>query len=156
MGARSETDAVHDVYRDYEKELQEFIKGMNPQVNQIGIAVFINDAFNCMDLFSHQDVLERLWNKLLKSYAMEALEMKQERKSREQDIESVLAALYEAEVMEYPSVGLGKDIRLKKERFIAAGLIYEENVMHLAAFQIDRRARSEGLIARPSRRQRGL
>ena len=156
MDASSTTDAIHDVYTKYEGELEGFIAGLRPLENQTGIAVFINGAFNCLDMFGHHDVLNRLWKKLLTSYAMEALEMKNAKPKRAKavNIEAVLTSLQEAELNQYPSVGLGTDIRLHNKSYMAAGLIFEEQVLHLAAFRNPEPSRENGGIAQPSRRRR--
>ncbi|MEQ8200689.1 MAG: DUF6569 family protein [Syntrophomonadaceae bacterium] len=162
MNVDSHTDAMHDVYRKYEKELDEFIAGLRPQENQSGLAVFISGRFNCLDLFGHPDVLGKLWDKLLKSYAMEALEQKKARapKPKEVGIGPLLASLQGAELNQYPSVGLGTDVRLLSPEYMSAGLIYEEMVLHLAAFPRDDRDQqphprnNSGNLAQPSRRRR--
>lgn len=162
MKVDSHTDAMHDVYRQYEEELDEFVAGLQPQEGQTGLAVFINGRFNCLDLFSHPEVLGQLWGKLLKSYAMDALEQKKARtpKPKEVDIGPLLAALQGAELNQYPSVGLGTDVRLLSPEYMSAGLIYEENVLHLAVFPRDDREEqprprsNSGNLAQPSRRRR--
>ncbi|NMC26672.1 MAG: hypothetical protein GYA42_00835 [Syntrophomonadaceae bacterium] len=155
MGMSSETDAMHDVYRQYKKELDEFIAGLRPIDNQTGIAVLINGKFTCLDIFSHADVLAKLWEKLLKSYAMEALEQKELKttRSRSGKIEPLLNELQEAELNQYPSVGLGTDIRLMSKKYMAAGLIAGERVLHLAAFPKWERKTESSRFAQPSRRR---
>jgi len=156
MGSRSQTDAMHDVFSQYEGELDDYITGLKPMDGQMGIAVYINGSFNCMDIFSHPEVLERLWKKLLKSYAMEALELKRESKKnpQAQRFDQLLAALRDTELLSYPSVGLGQDVRLKSRHYIAAGLVADDMVLHLAAFQNHPEAKHDSPIARPSRRRR--
>lgn len=163
MKVDSHTDAMHDVYRRYEKELDQFIAGLQPQEGQIGLAVFINGRFNCLDLFSHPDVLGRVWSKLLKSYAMEALEQKKARaaKLKPVSIAPLLDSLQGAELNQYPSVGLGTDVRLLSPEYMSAGLIYEEQILHLVVFPRDSHSAekpnartSSSNLAQPSRRRR--
>lgn len=155
MGMSSETDAMHDVYRRFKKELDEFIAGLRPLENQTGIAVLIDGKFTCLDIFSHADVLAKLWEKLLKSYAMEALEQKELKttRSRSGKIGPLLNELQEAELSQYPSVGLGTDVRLMSKKYMAAGLIAGERVLHLAAFPKWEQKTESGRFARPSRRR---
>lgn len=156
MGSSSETSAMHDVFSQYERELDDFVAGIKPRDGQVGIAVYINGAFNCLDIFSHPEVLERLWNKLLKSYAMETLELRREgnKKFQLQSFEPLRVDLREAQLQSYPSVGLGQDIRLKSTNYMAAGLVVDDLVLHLAAFQNYPQASLESPIARPGRRRR--
>jgi len=156
MDAHSTTDAIHDVYVSYESELADFIAGLQPLEKQVGVGVFVSGIFNCLDIFSHPDVLKRLWNKLLGSYAMEALEMKNVKASISSatGIETVLKPLQGAEQEQYPSVGLGTDIRLHSISYIAAGLVFEEQVLHLAAFRNSETRQAKGGFAQPSHRRR--
>lgn len=156
MGVNSHTDAMNDVYKKYQKELDEFISGLRPDPNQSGLAVFINGKFTCLDIFSHPDVLGKLWTKLLKSYAMEALEQKQPKSTRTRtaQIDPLMTSLQRSKLEQYPSVGLGTDIRLTSKGYMAAGLIYEEKVLHLAAFPNVEPAMENGNLAQPSRRRR--
>lgn len=158
MKASSKTDAMHDVYRQYENELDDFVNGLHPIDGQVGLAVFINGEFNCLDIFSHPDVLKKLWTKLIKSYAMEALEKMKSKPNhvKVNVVDSLLTSLKGAEVSQYPSVGLGTDIRLTSKEYLAAGLIFEEQVLHLAAFPKFEQSGDKGSspLAQPSRRRR--
>ncbi len=155
MSSRSITGAVHDVYQNMKVELEGFTRDLNPSSNQIGIAVFINDYFNCMDVFTHPDVLARLWDKLLTSYAMEAAELGQhgKRRSTPKRMDEVLDALKLAEVREFPSVGRGTDLRLKGTHLIGAALSADDILMHLALFQSFGAAKKNETYARPSQRR---
>jgi hypothetical protein len=86
---------------------------------------------------------------------MEALEVKYDNKRAGElpTMDLILAELVNAEVSNYP-VGLGQDLRFKGERYMAAGFFYEDNILHLAAFQNEQQARFEGRMARPSSRHR--
>ena len=155
MSSRSITGAMHDVYQNLKVKLDGFTRDLNPSSNQIGIAVFINDYFNCMDVFTHSDVLARLWNKLLTSYAMEAAELGQhgKRRSTPKRMDEVLDALKLAEVREFPSVGRGTDLRLKGTHLIGAALSADDILMHLALFQSFGAAKKNETYARPSQRR---
>lgn len=168
MGTSSHTEAVHDVYKNYDQKLNDFIEGISLLEDQVGAGVFINGSFICMDLFAHHDVLSHLWKKLIKSYAMEALELQAEKKGRKkaaQSLEPILADLQNAEVNDFQSIGWGRDIRMKSTRFMAAGLVYEKNVLHLVSFQGEEQAsnnrdagsnQSEGNMRRPGLRRNNI
>lgn len=155
MGSRSNTSAMHDVYQNLKVELARFTQDLNPSSKQIGIAVFINDYFNCMDVFSHPDVLARLWNKLLTSYAMEAAELGQHGKKRgsPKQMDEVLDALKLAEVNEFPSVGRGSALRFKGRHLIGAALSADDRLLHMALFQSFGAAKKDEPYARPSQRR---
>jgi hypothetical protein len=154
MGFKSDTDALHEVYKDREEDMEKFASQLKPLAKQVGIAVFINNRFTCMDLFSFPETLQFMWEKLIKSYAMEALEVKDKRKSdRKPDMDILLNALKEAEAVPYPSVGMGTDIRIEGKGIIGAGLVVEEKVLHLSVFK-SRGTGTRVPISGPSSRRR--
>lgn len=136
MNTSSETDALHDVYHKYEDVLQSVISTLEPQQGQVGVAVLINNRFTCLDLFDHPDTLSKLWAKLLKSYAMEAIEAKDEKKyPLSLDPQNILNSIGSSECSTYPSVGLGSDLRLSGAGIFGAGLALEDRILHLSVFE---------------------
>ncbi|MEW5762069.1 MAG: DUF6569 family protein [Bacillota bacterium] len=131
----SPTDALHDIYIGYRRELERCVEGLTPHPDQAGVAVFINDRFACLDLFGAPATLCAVWGKLIRSYAMEALEVKgRSRPGKQPDLARVLQAVREAECRTYPSVGQGTDLRLRGKDIVGAGLVDEGRVLHLSVF----------------------
>ncbi|MEW6448802.1 MAG: DUF6569 family protein [Bacillota bacterium] len=156
MGVACPTAAVHDIYESYEKQLGEYLTGLQPQPGQAGVAAFINGRFSCLDLFSQPATLQKLWDKLLRSYALEALELKgRGTAKRKPELEPVLQALREAEIRGYPSVGKGTDIRLRGRGIVGAALVDEGSLLHLSAFATPQTG-SRSDIARPGSRRRHI
>ncbi|MEW6770285.1 MAG: DUF6569 family protein [Bacillota bacterium] len=157
MGVACPTDAVHDIYESYHDKLQEYVAGLQPQPEQAGVAVFINGRFSCLDLFNQPATLQKLWDKLLRSYALEALELKgRGTAKRKPELEPVLQAIREAEIREYPSVGQGTDIRLRGRGIVGAALVDEGNLLHLSVFATPAQTGSRSGIARPASRRRHI
>lgn len=157
MGSRSDTSAMHEIYVDYENEMQKYLQGLEPQQGQIGLMVFINGRFNCLDVLNHCESLKLVYDKLLKSYAMEAIEVRNAKPNHEQITpSSVLEQLAQAKAEFYKSPGEGTDFRIRSAQYIGAGLIHGDQVLHLSAFQAEaeEQAAPNGNIARPSRRRR--
>ncbi len=135
MKAESPTGAMNDIYRNYDKDIERIVSGIEHIPGQAGVAVFINGGFACMDLFDTPEILKKIWSKLLSSYAMEALEyLNEERLTEKPDINKVIKAVSESRFQEYPSPGMGTNIRIKGEKIIGAGLFYEQWLFHLSIF----------------------
>ena len=157
MDVTCPTDAVHDIYESYHDKLQEYVAGLQPQSEQTGVAVFVNGRFSCLDLFSQPATLEKLWDKLLRSYALEVLELKGRGISkRKPEVEPVLRAIREAEIREYLSVGKGTDIRLRGRGIVGAALVDEGSLLHLSVFATPAQTGSRSGIARPGSRRRHI
>ncbi|MEW6574018.1 MAG: DUF6569 family protein [Bacillota bacterium] len=154
MDVACPTGAVHDIYKGYQDRLEEYVAGLQPQPGQAGVAVFINGRFSCLDLFNQPATLQKIWDKLLRSYALEALEFKGRGTSRRKpELEPVLRTIREAEIREYPSVGKGTDIRLRGRGIVGAALVDEGNLLHLSVFAAPQTGSRSG-IARPHSRRR--
>ncbi len=157
MGTSFSTDALHEVYQNYKKELEKFISGLEPVPGQSGIAVFINNRFVCLDIFDSPGTLQKLWVKLLQSYVMEALEAVEGKGSpAEPDLQALLDAVGAAECETYPSVGLGTDLRLSGPGLIGAGLVWENRIRHLYVFENTADNDRGGRMGSPRQRRRNL
>lgn len=145
FSAHSETDALHDVYRDLRSEMERYVAGLAPQPGQAGVACFINGRFTCLDLFGGPATLGKVWVKLVTSYAMDALEHQQAAEGEAGDgkeageaatpaLDPVLQVARQAECRTYPSVGLGTDVRLRGRGVLGAGLVEGGRLLHLSLF----------------------
>lgn len=156
MQSDAPTDAMHGIYVDYEQQLNHYVEGIQPGEGQIGVMAFINGGFNCLDVLGHPDSLGHIWNKLLKSYAMEAIEcLGHGKEGITGEPMPVLAALSSASPEYYKSPGSGIDIRIQTPQYIGAGLADQRRVLHFSAFPARRQTgHQDGKMARPSRRRR--
>ncbi len=156
MNTHSPTGALHETYRRHEEELEKMIEGLVPLPGQLGVAVYIKNSFVCIDLFDQPGTLEKLWTRLLKSYAIEALDTGGRRDGATgPEPEKIIEAIDRSEYMTYPSVGLGKDLRLNAPEIVGAGLLVDEQIVHLSVFKTEENER-RGNIGSPRRRRHNL
>ena len=159
MGCHSETDALHDVYDNLEEDIKRITLKLKAVPDQCGLVVFINNRFACLDLFDQPLTLSRLWDKLIKSYAVEAIEAMREKSARQKpDPAGIKSAIAGSDCIAYPSVGLGRDLRLTGAGIIGAGLALEDRIIHLSVFERDAEEQREpnSHISRPSCRRRNI
>lgn len=86
-----------------------------------------------LDLLDHPATMRRLFEKLVRSYALDALDAPKEKTepaSREAVLE-LLARVTAAESFTQPAVGLGKDVRLNGGSISGAALWAEQRYVHL-------------------------
>jgi len=156
----SPTEAMNEVYRSYAEQLQNLIGGFELQASQSGVAVYISNRFVCLDLFDCPETLEKLWKKLLKSYALDAMEWREEKAAEGQPHpQGVLEAIARGECSISPSVGLGRDLRVEGPGIIGAGLALDDRILHFSVFADEADDRDEALrskMSRPSMRRRSL
>ena len=89
------------------------------------------------DLFDKPGTLKKLWSKLVRSYAADALEEPKE-KSPEVENDRVTEWLKSASSAKqhwFDSPGVGKDVRIEGEKLVGATLVVDEHPVHLELFR---------------------
>lgn len=129
----SPTGAMRDAYASKRSDLDEMMAGFRrPAAAQTGVAAVIGGAPVAVDVFDKPDTLDRLWNRLVRAYAMDALAGAHNR--RESTVENFLESACQAEKTSHDSVGLGMDILLSNDSVIGKALWWEGAVVHLSLF----------------------
>ena len=102
------------VYEKHAITTEEYVRAFECAPLQAGVAFVIPGQALGLDLFDHPHTLNRLFAKLVRSYALDALEAAgtpAPEANGTVSIERVLEAIATAPSFAQPSVGLGKDIR---------------------------------------------
>ena len=133
----STTQALHDVYDQTQNNLGDYIKSLKAPDAE-GILVVISGQIVGGDLFDHSRTLQELWPKLVRSYALDALESKSDKAVEEAPDATTqfLNAAQQADEEVYDAVGLGKDVRLKSEVVTGSSLIWENHMIHTNLFSV--------------------
>ena len=139
MGSRSSSDALHDLFADYSKKLDELVGTFPLPEGSNGAAFAISGKIVGADLFDKPSTLRKLWSKLVRSYAADALEEPGE-KAAAVDTGAVARWLKSASSAKqhwFDSPGVGKGVRLEGERLVGATLVINERPIHLELFRED-------------------
>lgn len=137
MNVASPTMAMAEMYSSYDDELRRDTENFRQEARQQGLIMVINGRVAGLELFDSPGSLAKYFDKVLRSYALDAIDLKDERHS---DCNTeALARTWLAEIVEVPirtrrSLGLGYDVRLENERITGAALLYEDSVLYLSAF----------------------
>jgi len=142
LSVNSETSAMNDIYKSYEKELTEYERAFGFREEQIGFISMINGKVIGCDIFGQSAVLQKVYKKLLRSYILDALDdFLSGQKTPETGAElldkrsrNFLADLKKAEREVYVPVGKGKDVRFKSRHLNGFVLMNDSSLVHLAAF----------------------
>ncbi len=158
LGTESPTGAMHETYSSRKDELRDLVDSFEFLPGQVGVAVYINNRFSCLDLFDKSKTLEKLWTRLLKSYALEALNTRGRSLKNPRPAPAELKkAIKTSEYLTYPSVSMGQDLRLTGPGIIGAGLTVEEELIHLSIFPAtEDKRRNSSNIQTPQRRRRSM
>jgi hypothetical protein len=137
MGSVSSSGALHDVYKNFDRKLEKVLKSLSVPGESNGVAFAINGEIAGADFFDKPETLAKLWPKLVKSYAMDALEQPMEKPLAlgPERITEWLKAATSARQEWFDSPGIGKDVRIEGEKLTGATLIVEEHPVHLELFR---------------------
>jgi hypothetical protein len=137
MGSSSESGALHDVFHDYDRKLNKVLEALSAPNQCNGAAFAIRGRPVGADLFDKPVTLAKLWPKLIKGYAMDALEESAE-KPRPLEPESVITWLKSVGVASkesFKSAGVGQDVRITGEQLVGSTLLVDDSPVHLQLFR---------------------
>ena len=137
----SPTAAMADIYETHMKRVDTYADGFTAADQQAGAVFVINGEVIGFDLFDSPATLKKLLPKLVRSYALDAIEAVTEKgdAASRRAVEELLLAVRRAEAQTYSAVGEGVDVRLTGPDLTGAGLVAKERVVHLSAFRVEGR-----------------
>lgn len=139
MEAESPTRAMDSMYECYEASIDGFVKAFRPVVDQSGAVFAIDGAIVGFDLFDHPSTFEKLFPRLLQSYALDALDGPYRpftAPTLQEGKDFVAEAANDAEATGFPAIGLGTDIRLAGRALTGSALEANGTVVHACAFRL--------------------
>jgi ARG and Rhodanese-Phosphatase-superfamily-associated Protein domain len=161
LNSHSNTDAMASMYQDHSGLLTDFSNAFDTARSQCGAIFSINGNIRGIELFDYPDTFQKLSEKLIRSYALDAIDS-QELDSTEIDLSDpmqLVAGIKEAETKSFEAIGEGDDIRLIHNALTGGALIARERLIHLCAFSLrsgNRRQRdsSDSRLRRASSRRK--
>ena len=101
--------------------------------NTVGICVATGARIICVDIFASNSLLMKYWDKLLKSYVMDA--MNEQRSTIEtNEVQSMLDALAHAHHVSIGTPGLGSLFKIETDFGKGSALIHKTNLVHMDFF----------------------
>jgi hypothetical protein len=136
MGSHSSTAALDQAYEDTRVRLDDMLGQMRVPEGCCGVVFALGGRITGVDLFDKPETLGKLWPKLLRAYAIDALEtpLSAEVRVTPEAVRSWLNTANTAKVEPFPSPGLGQDVRLEAPTLVGASLVVEEQPVHVELF----------------------
>jgi hypothetical protein len=141
----SPTAAMSDIYDRHAKRIDAYVAAFTALDRQVGAVFAINGSVIGFDLFECAGAWQKLMPKLVRSYALDAMETpaKKAAAASRRSVEELLSAVTQAEAKTFPAVGEGVDIRLTGPNLTGAGLVTKGRVVHLSAFHLEGTAQKQ-------------
>jgi len=171
MAAASPTSAMSEIFTRHETGLADYVKAFAAAPGQVGAAFSINGKLIGMDLFDCTATLAKLLPKLVRSYALDAIDAPGgagadssaaggigPAAAGKGAVEDLLQRIAAATVEEFKAVGEGQDLRFRAAGLTGAALADGDRIVHLCAFQLQNHSTQEGHspithFSRPSARR---
>lgn len=151
MKARSASSEMKAIFDEHGATIDDFVQGFRPVEGQAGAIFAIGGRIAGLELFDHPQTLARLLPKLVRSYALDALDSRyaggrQEEPSEEEKgrlLDSAMlfvASVGLAEGTSHTAIGLGEDVRISNHAVTGAALTVDRRLVNLSAFPNEEQA----------------
>jgi hypothetical protein len=136
LSSVSSTEAMSELYDQQQARLANFRRSFAVRPAQVGAVFALNGMPVGAELFDSTTTFQRFLQKLLDSYAMDAVE--EELSSTDvPSVEQAAAFLRRVQVADtqtFAAVGEGEDVRLHADGIAGGALVKDQRIVHLAAF----------------------
>lgn len=162
LHAYSSTQAMSAIFGQHHGLIEDFVRAFDSVRNQVGAVFAINGDITGCDLFDCAATLRKLMPKLVRSYALDAIDLVKETapEAGADEVREFLSLVSRAEARAFPALGIGDDVRLSGPGITGAALVADGRVIYLGAFVLEGRAQREpewpepqSNLTRPSRRR---
>ena len=136
MGSYSESAALEKAYEHHEARLKEILACTHVPEGCSGAVFAVDGRIAGADIFDKPATLAKLWPMLVRGYALDSLEpCESEPAPVSQDaVRKWLRRAAKAKMERFKSEGLGDDVRVEAPELFGAGLIVDDQVVHVEIF----------------------
>lgn len=135
LKTHSGTEAMHDAYEQRRQNIDEVIAAFPLIEGQCGFYAQIDGRFAGLDLVSRPEIWKDLHAKVVRSYVVDVLDRRyKDGKPDPQALATLFELFAKAQLNQFPAVGLGQDLRLEHDTFVASALVWDGSLTHLAAY----------------------
>lgn len=136
LKASSPTGAMSAIFESQASSLEEFTRAFAWQEGQCGVAFAIGGQVLGLEIFDHAEVMRRFFQKLVRSYALDALDADPSAHEAA-SVEAACALVTQigaAQSFAEQALGLGKDVRFNGPEICGAALWAQERYVHICSF----------------------
>jgi len=134
LNASSPTDASEEMYVQRGASLEEYVAKLARRDGQCGSIVCLAGRVVCIDFVGRSDVYAGLYSKLLRGYALDAIERPVDAPVPKEYVASLLRRIARATRTATPIVGIGQERRVESSRLVGSELVVGEELVALSVF----------------------
>jgi hypothetical protein len=145
LNVRSATASMGDAYEERAASIEEYVVALKPSERQVGAVFAVDGKVVGLDLFDSAAAFRKLIQKLVRSYAMDAIESPVEANLPvDAAVRQFLEDMKAAALQRFRAVGKGEQLRLETDTLTGSALYAQEHILHLCAFRVDKDAARRG------------
>jgi hypothetical protein len=137
MEAFSPSSAMSAIYEKKNDSIKDYAGHFSLAEFQIGAVFMINGQVVGMDCFRKPETFEKVFDKLVESYALDAIDTPEAKTDSQVETSRAREFMQSAAACNLkprPSVGLGTDCRLESKTITGFALAHDDQILHLSAF----------------------
>jgi hypothetical protein len=131
----SPTFAMHAAYEHRASDIGLYVKNLPWQSGQTGVVAAVGRRIVCADVFDRPESLQGLWDRLVPSYAVEALSRPADGAATAAEARTFLYEATMGQVSRHPAIGRGDDLRITAGTVVGAALEAGGTIIHLSLFR---------------------
>jgi hypothetical protein len=132
----SPTGAMSAIYERHANAVEEFARAFTWQEGQCGVAFAISGRILGLEIFDHPEVMRRFFQKLVRSYALDALDaaLAGNQPASVEGVCALVSQIGVARSFAEQALGIGKDVRFTGPEITGAALWAHERYVHICTF----------------------
>lgn len=140
LKVHSGTASMDDAYRGRAADIEQYVQALQPAAGETGAVFAVDGAVAGLDLFDSAAAFRALMQKLVRSYAMDAIEtpVKKPQPSPDEAVRQFLDDMMTAALQRFPGIGKGEQLRLESANLAGSALVADGRIVHLCAFRSER------------------
>lgn len=134
---QSTTKSLHDAYKGLKEAVEGYIEGKESLTGTNGFIAVVGNKILGLEYFYDKELFAKFMDKLIKGYALDALEIKEPTKIEPfSKIENFLSTLGKTKMEKFPSVALGDEYRFITKHYTGRILYFEDKPIQASVFAI--------------------
>ncbi|HOL32563.1 MAG TPA: hypothetical protein PK052_11345 [Anaerohalosphaeraceae bacterium] len=159
LRANAPTRAMKDVFDQRANDCNSYIRALPYPEGVRGVMAAVSGRFAAMDVLDKPAAFQRIWNRLVSGYAMDALRRKdkEHKPFTEKSAQFIMDSISDCQVSVFDAVGLGQELRFESPLILGQALVVQDCLVHISVFPNEANSRPddpEYRIMPPSFRKR--
>ena len=132
LGTSSRTGAMLDAFESYKKKIADFQKKLSYVKGATGMAIAVSNKIIAMDVFDKPSTCEKVWNRLVSGYSVDAISQKDKvgKIVKIGDVVHMIERTKGAKWDKVEAIGEGEEYRTEIDEDHGSALVYSETLVH--------------------------